>query len=391
QAAHFLKFGALILLEAEMGAAHPSMLENKLLSAELMTWATLQKPGEAFHKSLYFNGHEQEDVKTDQKTYKEKVAELCKHSQSYVGKNLEDLVLVHPDVLSTHQETVFVYHNEPMVHAKEQPRLSGLLSGVSELRSKKLRLEMRDKKNQEKQRDMRKLNLTYLTEKQGIEYCSVLFQSWWDMNQLINQIVPWLTLPIFKVLHPNCQGVFIFDCSSAPKAYGPLALQVQNMNLGPGGKQGHLQNTVNPELSGQPKGIQVVLEECGLWDFHTKRRKASSHPPLLSKCTSCKSSLENQQARQQAIHSMKEAEMHGLFLTEEQCGVTPQHDPGSSDCCWSKILGLQSNFASENPLLQMVIEEAGHICLFLPTFHCELNPIEIFWAYIKSGMSSCPS
>ncbi|KAG0144232.1 hypothetical protein CROQUDRAFT_47629, partial [Cronartium quercuum f. sp. fusiforme G11] len=50
----------------------------------------------------------------------------------------------------------------------------------------------------------------------------------------------------------------------------------------------------------------------------------------------------------------------------------------SSDWCWSKILGSQSDFASEKPLLQMVIEEVGHICLFLPKFHCELNPIEIF-------------
>lgn len=33
----------------------------------------------------------------------------------------------------------------------------------------------------------------------------------------------------------------------------------------------------------------------------------------------------------------------------------------------------------------MIIEDGGHICLFLPKFHCELNPIEIYWAYIKQG------
>ncbi|KAG0144255.1 hypothetical protein CROQUDRAFT_47577, partial [Cronartium quercuum f. sp. fusiforme G11] len=58
----------------------------------------------------------------------------------------------------------------------------------------------------------------------------------------------------------------------------------------------------------------------------------------------------------------------------------------SSDCCWSKIFGSQSDLASEIPLLQMVIEEAGHICLFLSKIHCELNLIELLWAYIKSGM-----
>lgn len=58
----------------------------------------------------------------------------------------------------------------------------------------------------------------------------------------------------------------------------------------------------------------------------------------------------------------------------------------TKDCCWSKILSLQSDFVNEKPLLQMVIEEAGHVCLFLPKFHCELNPIELLWSYIEDGL-----
>ena len=34
-------------------------------------------------------------------------------------------------------------------------------------------------------------------------------------------------------------------------------------------------------------------------------------------------------------------------------------------------------------MLEEVIEKAGHICLFLPKFHCELNPIEMLWGYVK--------
>jgi hypothetical protein len=67
---------------------------------------------------------------------------------------------------------------------------------------------------------------------------------------------------------------------------------------------------------------------------------------------------------------------------------TEQEQPASADvsgstCCWSKILSPQSDFVNERPLLQTIIKDAGHICLFLPKFHCNLNPIKLFWSYIK--------
>jgi len=34
-------------------------------------------------------------------------------------------------------------------------------------------------------------------------------------------------------------------------------------------------------------------------------------------------------------------------------------------------------------LVQEVIEAAGHLCIFLPKFHCELNKIEFFWGAVK--------
>jgi hypothetical protein len=53
---------------------------------------------------------------------------------------------------------------------------------------------------------------------------------------------------------------------------------------------------------------------------------------------------------------------------------------GQKSCCWSEIMSLQSDFnVNERP----VIEDLGHVCLFLPKFHCELDPIELFWSYIK--------
>lgn len=91
--------------------------------------------------------------------------------------------------------------------------------------------------------------------------------------------------------------------------------------------------------------------------------------------------------------SFKKPKQNGYFLTEDQCmpdevQQAPQAARPRLDCCWSKILSLQSDFANEKPLLKRIIEEAGHVCLFLPKFHCELNPIELFWSFIKNRKSN---
>ena len=41
------------------------------------------------------------------------------------------------------------------------------------------------------------------------------------------------------------------------------------------------------------------------------------------------------------------------------------------------ILSKQDDFANQISVLESVIREAGHECIFLSKFHCELNPIEM--------------
>ncbi|KAE9395496.1 hypothetical protein BT96DRAFT_826133 [Gymnopus androsaceus JB14] len=44
-----------------------------------------------------------------------------------------------------------------------------------------------------------------------------------------------------------------------------------------------------------------------------------------------------------------------------------------------KILGFET-----------LITEAGHYCIFLPKFHCELNPIEMYWGWVKYRFREIP-
>lgn len=87
------------------------------------------------------------------------------------------------------------------------------------------------------------------------------------------------------------------------------------------------------EFLNQPKGIKAVLVECGMW-----------RADLWGKC-------------------------------EKKCE--------SNACCNKRILELQPDFTEQKSLVQETIEVAGHLCLFLPKFHCELNPIKYFWGMVK--------
>ncbi|KAF8130405.1 hypothetical protein K438DRAFT_1469987, partial [Mycena galopus ATCC 62051] len=58
-------------------------------------------------------------------------------------------------------------------------------------------------------------------------------------------------------------------------------------------------------------------------------------------------------------------------------------DPDAVACCCKCILEFQPDFKEQKSLVQEIIAAAGHLCIFLPKFHCELNFIEFFWGMVK--------
>ena len=58
----------------------------------------------------------------------------------------------------------------------------------------------------------------------------------------------------------------------------------------------------------------------------------------------------------------------------------------SATCCITGALEHQEDFhqiQQDKTALFKIIQEAGHLCFFLPKFHSELNPIERYWAILK--------
>ena len=41
------------------------------------------------------------------------------------------------------------------------------------------------------------------------------------------------------------------------------------------------------------------------------------------------------------------------------------------------------NFSCQMTLLEELVRSQGHVCLYLPKYHCELDPIERNWCHAK--------
>jgi len=199
-------------------------------------------------------------------------------------------------------------------------------------------------------------------------------------------------------------GVFIFDCSLAHEAFASDALLAHKMNWGPGGAQPMMHDTINPmtkeqqsmvfpsdysgkdkdgnSLAGKPKGMEQVLHERGLLAGLVAKHGGK----LVSVCATCKNSQAAWDAAMKEVKAKwDEIEGSGIEgLVEQGASEMEAEDlEHAKDCCMQQVLSLQPDFQAEKPLLQLVIKQAGHKCLFLPKFHCELNLIEMVWGQAK--------
>ena len=124
-----------------------------------------------------------------------------------------------------------------------------------------------------------------------------------------------------------------------------------DMNKSNGGKQRKQKDTTilmsNPELcfrglpqkmtleTGEPKGLQQTLEERG---FNITGMRAKCSPV---------------------------------------CPIENEH------CCMACLLSKEEDFRNQVSLLEQTITDRGHLCMFLPKFHYELNPIEMVHAFVS--------
>ena len=107
-------------------------------------------------------------------------------------------------------------------------------------------------------------------------------------------------IEIFEAAHPDCQALFIFDQSLAHASLPANALKAFKMNKSNRGKQCLQHDTIIPDTnpdaqchgqcqsmttaSGEAKGLQQTLEECG---FNVSKLRAKCSPICPFESTNC--------------------------------------------------------------------------------------------------------
>ena len=60
----------------------------------------------------------------------------------------------------------------------------------------------------------------------------------------------------------------------------------------------------------------------------------------------------------------------------------------NNNCCMACLLSIQEDFTNQVSMLETLIQKSGHECIFLPKFHCELNPIEMVCNFCLSPLKN---
>jgi len=316
-------------------------------------------------KGVYVDGHEREDVVAYRQTvFLPLMAKLDSYTRQYTENDDGTWKVVEPLLPVGVKRHVMYFHDESCFHGHDYKKIIWLDSVTQQQKmpgkSKGKLIHISDFIGPEGRIRMPDLGL----DARKIIFPGAGGDPWWDTKQLLVQIST--TLDIFEEKHIDCVAVLVFDQSSAHASHGEGALNAFDINLTDGGKKPTPKDTYYPpectipELRGTiqtlytmdaegnkiNKGVKTILQERGCYP---------ENPPNLKCKIKCPDNLAYP--------------------------VSASNEP---PCCLAWILSTHKDFFEQKSAIAMLIEGRGHKCIFIPKFHCELNPIEMYWGYSKA-------
>ncbi|KAJ3737470.1 hypothetical protein DFJ43DRAFT_1128663 [Lentinula guzmanii] len=228
-----------------------------------------------------------------------------------------DLVQTPPSLRSGEKEIIPQFHDESSLHALEYKAKDWLGPGQTILQ-KKTRgrlIHVSDFINPENGCLIcQSANGRITRDARKVIYPGANGDDWWDTEQLLTQMKE--AISIFEEAHPD----------------SPDALRAWDMNKSDGGKQCKQHDTIIPCSNRH-------TQFCG--------------------------------------QSQKMTLPDGFDVRGMKAKCSPICPFENENCCIAWLMSKQDNFRNQPSMLESLITGAGHHCIFLPKFHCELNPIEM--------------
>ena len=325
----------------------PPILSQSIKEGTAVKWLhELGFRSQKHKKGIYIDGHERQDVVEYRRIFLRKIKIL--ESTHLPPPQCSDSLCTSFDVgnMSANKVLVLIYHDESTFHANEgqgtmwvedgnlpiRPKSQGRGIMVSDFVTEHdglLQLTMEEYREASKSDPSLKM-----CAREVIKFGSG-GDGYWTNNDLLKQMERAVKIASIKYDSARFNCVWIFDQSSGHCAYKETSLNVSRMNVKPGGQQpkmhdtyynGKYQKMVLPD--GRPKGTKLVLEERGV---DTRKMKA------------------------------------------EDMRI---------------VLGNHHDFKHEKTALEYFLHEKHQKLIYLPKFHCELNPIERVWGEAKRYTST---
>lgn len=169
---------------------------------------------------------------------------------------------------------------------------------------------------------------------------------------------------IAKAKYPEEEHVFIYDNATVHTKRREDAPSATNMTLGPSKNYGEI---IGVDAAGQKLRIRTAdttLKDGSQQSFYFPE----DHPKYPGYFKGATQILRERNINTTGLK---------LMCPKFKC------DPKISECCARRILFNEPDFANPKSALEEIAESHGCQVLFLPKFHCELNPIEQCWGYAK--------
>lgn len=290
-------------------------------------------------KGVYIDGHEREDVVKHRGTYLKTMDELRKaHQPAPQCSDEEPRVRIESD--EDKKKLVVLFHDESIYNTNEGqswmwgeddhpallPKTKGsgiMVSDFVEEHDGYLAFTPEEhhaaKAKSPSIPQSARVLFEYGADKEG----------YWTGDRFMSQVKTACDIAEFKFNPEKHTIVFVFDQSSCHRKFDETALIAKNILVKDGGPR-RVRDTVwagKPQVmvnsDGSAKGLRTILAERGI---NTARMKADD---------------------------------------------------------MRTVLANHEDFVKEKTNVEHYVESRGHIALFLPKFHCELNPIERVWGHSK--------